>query len=83
MKSKGEPSKPRSSARKPKAAAAVSVSLTETRHPVEKRPENIHSVPPRHEEIALAAYFLSEKRGFAPGHELDDWHAAEAALGIR
>jgi hypothetical protein len=30
--------------------------------------------------IALAAYFIAEKRGFAPGHELDDWLAAEAAV---
>ena len=31
-------------------------------------------------KIALAAYFIAEKRGFAPGHELDDWLAAEAEL---
>lgn len=30
--------------------------------------------------IALAAYFIAEKRGFEPGHELDDWFAAEAEL---
>ncbi|MEJ5211801.1 MAG: DUF2934 domain-containing protein [Burkholderiales bacterium] len=30
--------------------------------------------------IREAAYYLAEKRGFAPGHELDDWLAAEAAL---
>jgi hypothetical protein len=27
--------------------------------------------------IALAAYFRSEQRGFAPGYELEDWLAAE------
>ena len=31
-------------------------------------------------KIALAAYFIAEKRGFEPGHELDDWFAAEAEL---
>lgn len=31
----------------------------------------------RREAIAKAAYRLAEKRGFAPGHELDDWLAAE------
>jgi hypothetical protein len=31
-------------------------------------------------EISLAAYFIAEKRGFAPGHELDDWLAAEAQI---
>jgi hypothetical protein len=30
--------------------------------------------------IALAAYFIAEKRGFEPGHELDDWLAAETEL---
>jgi hypothetical protein len=27
--------------------------------------------------IAEAAYFRAEKRGFAPGHEAEDWLAAE------
>ncbi len=27
--------------------------------------------------IAEAAYFRAEKRGFAPGHETEDWLAAE------
>jgi len=31
----------------------------------------------RHVSIAEAAYFLAQKRGFAPGHELDDWLRAE------
>lgn len=30
--------------------------------------------------IAQAAYFRAEKRGFAPGGELDDWLAAEAEV---
>ncbi len=31
----------------------------------------------RQAEIAKAAYFLAQHRGFAPGHELEDWLAAE------
>lgn len=31
-----------------------------------------------HAKIALTAYFIAEKRSFEPGHELDDWLAAEA-----
>lgn len=27
--------------------------------------------------VAEAAYYRAEKRGFAPGRELDDWLAAE------
>jgi hypothetical protein len=34
----------------------------------------------RHWRVADAAYYLSEKRGFAPGRELDDWFAAEALI---
>lgn len=37
----------------------------------------------RHDEIAEAAYFLSEARGFVPGHELDDWVAAEREIDAR
>ena len=31
----------------------------------------------RHEMIEIAAYFKAEQRGFAPGHELDNWLKAE------
>jgi hypothetical protein len=31
----------------------------------------------RHDAIARIAYRLAAKRGFAPGHEVDDWLAAE------
>ena len=30
--------------------------------------------------IEEAAYFLAEKRGFKPGHELMDWFQAEAQI---
>jgi hypothetical protein len=31
-------------------------------------------------KIAVAAYFIAERRGFLPGHELDDWLSAEAEV---
>jgi len=31
----------------------------------------------RHRRIAERAYERAERRGFSPGHELDDWLAAE------
>ena len=34
----------------------------------------------RHGIIAQAAYFRARRRGFAPGHELEDWLAAEAEV---
>lgn len=37
----------------------------------------------REEQIRLAAYFLYENNGQRLGHELDDWIAAEAQLGLR
>jgi hypothetical protein len=33
--------------------------------------------------VAAEAYFLAERRGFAPGNELDDWVAAEHAVDSR
>jgi hypothetical protein len=33
--------------------------------------------------IAEAAYYRAQQRGFAPGHELDDWVAAEAEVRRR
>jgi hypothetical protein len=37
-------------------------------------------LPTRHAKIAEAAYYLAEKRGFAPGNELEDWCEAESRL---
>lgn len=31
----------------------------------------------RERRIRVAAYIKAERRGFAPGHELEDWLAAE------
>jgi hypothetical protein len=31
-------------------------------------------------KVALTAYFIAERRGFEPGHELEDWLAAEAQV---
>jgi hypothetical protein len=36
--------------------------------------------PEWHRMISEAAYYLAEKRGFAPGHALDDWLRAEDAV---
>ena len=35
------------------------------------------------EEIRRLAYLLSERRGFEPGHESDDWFAAEREVRQR
>jgi Protein of unknown function (DUF2934) len=35
----------------------------------------------RRELIAVTAYYLAERRNFQPGHEDEDWLAAEAEIG--
>ena len=32
------------------------------------------------EKIEEAAYFIAQRRGFAPGHELSDWYQAETEV---
>ena len=34
----------------------------------------------RERQVAEAAYYRAERRGFEPGRELDDWLAAEAEI---
>lgn len=42
-----------------------------------------HFSEDHHTAVAEAAYFRAEKRGFAPGHELEDWLAGEAEIEER
>jgi hypothetical protein len=44
------------------------------------RTSAVSSRAEREQRIREAAYFMAEQRGFDPGHEIDDWLAAEAAL---
>ena len=36
---------------------------------------------PRTEDIAVAAYYIAERRGFAGDQQVDDWLSAERELG--
>ena len=49
------------------------------RRPPNGRSELMASIVPINvdEEIRRQAYLLSERRGFAPGHEAEDWLTAE------
>lgn len=38
---------------------------------------SLHPAVNREERIAISAYWRAAQRQFAPGHELDDWLAAE------
>ena len=42
-----------------------------------------HPLLDRYASIAQAAYFRSQHRGFKPGHEMEDWLAAEAEVDQR
>jgi hypothetical protein len=46
-------------------------------------PSVLHSSESRQALIAEAAYFRAERRGFAAGHELEDWSAAEEEVDQR
>ena len=55
------------------AAAITDTRLSRTSHDSAERQTLIREL----------AYQYSESRGFAPGHELNDWCAAEAAVDAR
>lgn len=38
------------------------------------------SAEERERMIAVKAYYCAERRGFAPGHEMEDWCEAEAEI---
>lgn len=46
---------------------------------VHRHSQHDELLPVREERIRVAAYLLAEQRGFTPGHELEDWLAAETA----
>ena len=48
---------------------------------IKRRPRKARlAPPPREAMIAEAAYFRSAHRGFEPGHDMEDWLAAEAEI---
>ncbi|HLN48659.1 MAG TPA: DUF2934 domain-containing protein [Steroidobacteraceae bacterium] len=48
-----------------------------------KPPLNPLTQQDRFAMIAEAAYFAAQSRGFEPGHELEDWFAAEREVDRR
>jgi hypothetical protein len=56
----------------------VAVSGSTTPHPESDLPAHLLEI--RHDHIAVRAYFKAERRGFAPGRELDDWLTAEQEI---
>ncbi len=52
--------------------------------PAKRTPQAVSHPQPSPEEvrklISEAAYYRAKRRGFAPGHELEDWVQAEAEV---
>lgn len=62
------------------ALASVSVEIrTRSRHPPTESAEYglRRDDAWRHARVATAAYYLAASRGFAPGHEAEDWSLGE------
>jgi len=71
------PASPRKSPAKPKVAKAK---VAKPKAP--ERNDVATSLTPaeRLRMIEMAAFFRAERRGFEPGHEFEDWLAAEAEI---
>jgi hypothetical protein len=65
----------------PKVAAkpAAKPAAAKPQKPGSKKPANIPLEKRKH-YIEMAAYYIAERRGFAPGNLLDDWVQAEAEI---
>ena len=61
-------------------AARVASGLSTRLEPSTKAPANFDPSSSRQALIATAAYYRAETRGFQPGHELQDWLAAEREI---
>ena len=44
------------------------------------KPQTVSNVGARHDDIATAAYYRAQSRGFSPGDELNDWLEAERQI---
>ena len=65
---------PRPPPRKPPAAPNSSPGAIQRQRPRRLSPDEVRKL------IAEAAYYRAKQRGFAPGHEIEDWIQAEAEV---
>ncbi len=63
---------------RPRTSAAAPETAPTRKRVATKAPPAATSAEERYRAIAHAAYLRAERRGFAPGHEVEDWLAAEA-----
>jgi hypothetical protein len=57
-------------------------SATKKSPSVTTKPDSKIDAEKRHALIAEAAYLRAERRGFSPGHEEEDWLAAETEIDL-
>ena len=79
-----KPSKARAASPRPAASPAAPAPLTMADEAASKtlvaRGGGFREAPNRARMIEEAAYYLAERRGFAPGHEQQDWLEAEREI---
>ena len=84
MEETRKPARKRRAAVAPKPAAKKAAATAKT--PARKRAAPARaaiarpSAAEREELVRTAAYYRAERRGFAPGYELEDWLAVEAEV---
>ncbi len=61
------------------AKAAPKGAVAKPARPRAKKPDGIPAEQ-RRNYIEMAAYYIAERRGFAPGNPLEDWIQAEAEI---
>lgn len=63
------------------ARTTASAKVAPRRRSAEPQTASAKTAPEQRQQlIAQAAYFIAERRGFAPGNELEDWLQAEAEI---
>lgn len=77
------PSSQARSSQHPDILVDISISPQPHRTKRTHRTATIIPHPAREQLITEAAYHRAEARGFEPGHELEDWLAAEAEVDAR
>jgi len=77
--SPGKKTARRKSSAAPELTDGAAMVVLESAESVTTLPKTINP-DVRRQLVAAEAYFLAERRGFAAGHELEDWVAAEEAV---
>ena len=72
--------RPRKTAAKVPAKKVAPAKTAAARRPGKAAPSGPSD---RESRVRIAAYLRAERRGFAPGYEIEDWLAAEAEVGGR